>query len=426
MVANPRPAWRDILRGNILWLSAASVLNDASSEMIFPLLPLFLVGTLGAGPAFLGIVEGLAETTASFVKLGGGWLSDRLARRRALVGWGYALAAVTRPLMAAAAVPWHVLGIRVTDRVGKGVRTAPRDALLADSVPATARGRAFGLHRAADHAGAILGPLLAAGLLLLFPGRLRLVFLLALIPAAAAVLVVWARVREVAPGSRPAGEPRSDPATPPLDRRFRAFLAIVVVFTLGNASDAFLLLRAADLGVATALVPLLWGALHVSKTAWNVVGGGLVDRIGARPVVVGGWLVYAATYAGFALATRPWHAWALFLAYGLFHGLAEPGEKALVAAMAPSAARARAFGAYHFAIGIAALPASVLFGMIWESWGAPAAFLIGACLALAAAAFLAGWRSQGGGRGDVRDVRDVGDVGDTQEIWERRRGWRQP
>ncbi|HUG39297.1 MAG TPA: MFS transporter [Longimicrobiales bacterium] len=387
--------WRGLLRGNVLWLSVASFLNDASSEMIFPLLPLFLVGTLGAGPAFLGLVEGVAETTAAFVKLAGGWLSDRLRRRRALVAWGYAGAAATRPLMAAATLPWHVLAIRFGDRIGKGVRSAPRDALLAESVPGATRGRAFGVHRAADHAGAVLGPLLASGILLLHPGRLRLVFALAVIPAALAVLVVLARVREIAPAGEDRGDPAPGdvPAPAPLqgggmDRGFVAFLVVLVLFTLGNASDAFLLLRAADLGVGVALIPLLWGALHVSKTGWNLVGGAVADRVGARPALVAGWVVYAGVYAGFALATESWHAWALFVGYGLFYGLAEPAEKVLVAGMAPSAARARAFGAYHFAIGIAALPASVVFGIIWEAWGAPAAFLFGAALSLAAAALL--------------------------------------
>ncbi|MBW3553957.1 MAG: MFS transporter [Gemmatimonadetes bacterium] len=387
--------WRGLLRGNVLWLSVASLLNDASSEMIFPLLPLFLVGTLGAGPAFLGLVEGVAETTASFVKLAGGWLSDRLGRRRALVAGGYGVAAATRPLIAAATLPWHVLAVRVADRVGKGVRTAPRDALLAESVDPAIRGRAFGVHRAADHAGAVLGPLLAAGLLLLFPGRLRLVFALAVIPAALATVVILMRVREVAPTAvdehtaasvRPPVEPPPAPAR--VDRRFGWFLGVLVLFTLGNASDAFLLLRAANLGVATAAIPLLWGTLHVSKMAWNVVGGAVADRLGARPSLVAGWAVYAVVYTGFALATEAWHAWALFLAYGLFHGLTEPAERVLVSAMAGSAARGRAFGAYHFAIGIAALPASVIFGVLWEARGAPTAFFVGAGLALAAAALL--------------------------------------
>ncbi len=409
MAADNRSGWRRLATGNVLWLSVASFLNDASSEMIFPLLPVFLVGTLGAGPAFLGLIEGIAETTAAFVKLAGGWLSDRVRRRRALVGWGYGVAAVTRPLMAAAAVPWHVLGIRFADRVGKGVRTAPRDALLAESVGRDFRGRAFGLHRAADHAGAILGPVLATGILLLWPGEIRLVFLLAVLPAAAAVAAVLVRVREIPPGpatreppgtADPAGEgggrdpgaagpAESGAGTTPLrSRRFLGYLAVLVLFTLGNASDAFLLLRARELGVAVALVPILWAALHVSKMLWNVVGGAVADRFGPAPAIAVGWLVYAATYAGFAVARDAWHAWALFLAYGLFYGLTEPTEKALVAALAPSSLRARAFGAYHFAIGLAALPSSVIFGAVWGVWGAAPAFWLGAGLALAAAAML--------------------------------------
>jgi MFS family permease len=334
-------------------------------------------------------VEGIADTTASFVKLASGWASDRLRRRRALVGWGYGIAAAARPLLAAATLPWHVLGLRFGDRVGKGIRTAPRDALLAESVDARARGRAFGLHRAADHAGAVLGPLLAAGLLLLFPGRIRMVFLLATIPAALAVVVVWRGVREVPPGTSLHPAPaRQEPVRDPMDRGFARFLGVLVLFTLGNASDAFLLLRAAELGVATALLPILWGALHVSKMGWNVVGGVVADRVGARPALVAGWLVYAVVYLGFALASTTWHAWALFLAYGLFYGLTEPAEKVLVAAMAGAAARARAFGAYHFATGIAALPASVIFGVLWEARGPAQAFLLGGALALAAAVLL--------------------------------------
>ena len=422
--------WRRLLAGNVLWLSVASFLNDASSEMIFPLLPVFLVGTLGAGPAFLGIVEGVAETTAAFVKLAGGWLSDRVRRRRALVGSGYGLAALTRPLMAAALAPWHVLALRFTDRVGKGVRTAPRDALLAESVPADTRGRAFGLHRAADHAGAILGPVIAAGILLLWPGQLRLVFLLAAIPAALAVGAVVVKVREIkpsaavpgsaAPKPEDTGEPgnatdtatsrssfphRAESESPDstantalpgssagpgdgVGKGFTGYLVVLVIFTLGNASDAFLLLRAEQLGVGLALVPILWSALHVSKMAWNVVGGALADRIGPTPAIITGWGVYAATYAGFGLADSPWHAWALFGLYGLFYGLTEPTEKALVASLAPSESRARAFGAYHFAIGIAALPASVIFGAVWETVGVEAAFGLGAALALVAAVAL--------------------------------------
>lgn len=380
------PGRRSLLRGNVGALAGTSFLNDASSEMIFPLLPLFLTQTLGAGPAFLGLVEGVAETTASVLKLFSGWLSDRIGRRKVLAVWGYGIAGAVRPLIAVASAPWHVLAIRFSDRIGKGIRGAPRDALLAESVPPERRGAAFGVHRAADHAGAVVGPLLAAGLLWLLPGRLRLVFALASIPALLALALVLFGVREVAPPGAKREAPQI--SLRQLGPAFPRYLGVVVLFTLGNASDAFLLLRARDLGVSAVLIPLLWGALHVSKMAWNLVGGTLADRIRPGRVIVAGWLVYAGVYAGFALATEPWHAWALFVVYGLFFGLTEAPEKALVAALAPDALRGRAFGTFHFATGIAALPASVLFGVLWERVSPAAAFGTGAALALLAAALL--------------------------------------
>ena len=381
---------RALLRGNVLWLSVASFLNDAASEMIYPLLPLFLTATLGAGPAFLGAVEGVAESASSLLKLAGGWVADRTGRRRALVAWGYGIAALARPLVGLAAAPAQVLAIRFADRLGKGLRTAPRDALLADSVPPERRGTAFGIHRASDHAGAVAGPLLASGLLLLYPGQLRLVFLLAVVPGLLTLLVVLLRVRDPAAPAAPSAGP-DGPARPGfrgLGPAFPRYLAVLVLFTLGNSTDAFLLLRAQQLGVAPAAIPLLWAALHVSKTAWSVPGGMVADRFGARRSVVAGWVWYAAVYAGFALAGAAWHAWALFAAYGLFFGLTEAPEKALVARLAPAGMGGRAFGAYHFAVGVAALPASVLFGLAWEGLGARAAFLLGAGVALVAAALL--------------------------------------
>ncbi|MBX6363403.1 MAG: MFS transporter [Gemmatimonadetes bacterium] len=391
-----RSATRELLRGNVLWLSLVSLLNDAASEMIYPLLPAFVV-QLGAGPAFLGLIEGVAEATASLTKLAGGWISDRVGKRKALAVWGYAIAAFARPFVAVALAAWQVLIVRFADRVGKGVRTAPRDALLAESVAPARRGAAFGIHRAADHAGAVIGPLLATALVLLLPGRLRLVFALAALPGLLAVaLLVW-RVRESATvggaSPRPVGPAAAATdgrALPRLGIRglgptFRRYLAVVVIFTLGNASDAFLLLRAQQLGVAVALLPILWAAFHVSKMVWNVVGGGLADRAGPRAAIVGGWLVYAATYAAFAFATTAWQAWALFLVYGVFFGLTEAPEKLLVVRLAPADARGTAFGAYHFSVGLAALPASLLFGEIWQHAGPEAAFLTGAGLAVAAA-----------------------------------------
>lgn len=380
-----------VVRGNVLWLSVVSLLNDTASEMIYPLLPLFLVGTLGATPAMLGAIEGVAESTSAFLKLGSGHLSDRLARRRPLVLWGYGLAAVVRPLVALVTAPWQVLLVRFTDRVGKGLRSAPRDALLAESVPPAAQGAAFGVHRAADHAGAVAGPLLAAGLLVLLAGDLRTVFLLAFIPGFACVLILALLVRE---SPRPVPPRR---AAEPLSARLRSawhspvapYLVVLALFTLGNATDAFLLLRAQELGVPVAAIPLLWGAHHVSKMLWSVPGGLLADRLGARRAILAGWLLYAATYAGFAFASTAAHAWALFLVYGMFYGLTEAPEKLLIAQLAPAERRGAAFGGYHFAIGIAALPASLIFGGVWTVYGARWAFLLGAALALAAALLLA-------------------------------------
>ena len=381
-----------MLRGNVLWLSAASFLNDASSEMIYPLLPLFLAGTLGTGAAFLGVIEGAAESASSLLKIASGWVADRSGRRKRLTAVGYGIAALARPLIALAAAAWHVLVIRLMDRVGKGIRTAPRDALLAESVEEGHRGAAFGLHRAADHMGAVAGPLIASGLLLLLDGDLRTVFGLAIVPGLLTVAVVLWKVRETAPAAPSAGAP--PPAAPPLPKLrelgpvLPRYLGVLVLFTLGNASDAFLLLRAGQAGVPVALIPLLWGALHVSKAVFSVWGGRWSDRVGARKAIIAGWMVYAAVYAGFAVVDAAWQVWALFLVYGLFFGLTEGPEKALVARLAPAGLRGGAFGAYHAAIGLAALPASIAFGLVWQRFGAEQAFAMGAILALAAALLL--------------------------------------
>lgn len=386
---------RSLLRGNVGALAGTSFLNDTASEMAYPLLPVFLVSVLGAGPAFLGLVEGIAETTASLAKLGGGILSDHIRKRKILVVWGYGLASVVRPLLALVFAPWQVLVVRFTDRLGKGVRSAPRDALLVDSVPPDLTGTAFGLHRAADHGGSVLGPLLAAGVLLLAPQNLRLVFALTAVPGILTVTLIWRKVTEVSPGATPAttSPPPGRPAPSPtslreLGPRFPRYLAVLLIFTLGNASDAFLLLRAQGLGVPSTALPLLWAAFHVSKMIWNVPGGMLSDRVRPERLILGGWLFYALVYGGFALATTAWQAWALFGIYGLFYGLTESPEKALVAELAPSRLRARAFGAYHFAVGLGALPASLLFGALWQWRGAPAAFTAGAGFAVLSAILL--------------------------------------
>ena len=368
----------------VIALGAVSLLTDVSSEMIYPLLPVFLSSVLGAGPLAIGAIEGAAESVAALLKLASGWWSDRLPRRKPLVLAGYGIASIVRPLIGLAQGVGQVLAIRLADRVGKGIRTSPRDALIADAVDPSQRGRAFGFHRTADHAGAVAGPLLAFTLLGWFHLPLRTVFLLAAIPAAAAMITLIFGVKES----------RRDPATTGkapslamqgLSRRFWLYLGVLLLFTLGNSTDTLLILRANDLGVTAALVPILWAVLHVVKSASSTPGGVLSDRFGRRPLIIGGWLVYAAVYLGFALASATWHAWALFILYGLYFGMTEGVGKALVADLVPAGARGAAFGWYNLTIGLAALPASLIFGGLWQTYGAATAFVTGAGLALAAA-----------------------------------------
>jgi MFS family permease len=368
-----------------------SLLTDASSEMIFPLLPAFLTGPLHAGPRFVGLVEGIAEATATAFKILSGRLADRLRRRKPLVVSGYALSSAARPFIAAAALPWHVLGLRFLDRVGKGTRGAPRDAVMADVTPAQDRGRAFGFQRAMDHAGAMAGPLMASALM--YSGAsLRTVFALSAIPAALSVLVLIARWRERPREVPPAGRPPAEAAPPPAPassaRPLHAYLAVVALFTLGNSSDAFLLLRAQEVGVALFAIPLLWTAHHAVKAAASTHGGALSDRIGRRRAILAGWTIYAACYAGFAAASAAWQVWVLFAVYGLFHALTEGPERALVAALAPPSARGGSFGLFHAITGGMMLPASLLTGALWQAYGAAAALLTGAALAAVAALLL--------------------------------------
>lgn len=369
-------------------LGLTSFFTDVGSDMIAPLLPLFLA-SLGASAAMLGLIEGAAEATASLLKLASGWLADRTARSKPLVLFGYGIASVARPLMAIAAVPWHVLAIRVVDRVGKGVRTAPRDVILAASAMPGESGRAFGFHRAMDHAGAVVGPLLATALLAL-GFSMRGVFALAAIPGALALLALFT-VREPEVEAAPvvaAGETSARPAIP---RSLRGYLVILGVFALGSSSDAFLLLRAQQLGVEIELIPILWAVLHVSKVVSTWVGGGLADRQPRTRLVAIGWGVYAATYLALGFATEAWHAWALFVVYGAYYGLTEPAEKAMVKDLAPPEARGRAFGLYHFVIGVTAIPAGLLTGLLWQEISPRVALATGAALAAASAFLLAAW-----------------------------------
>jgi MFS family permease len=377
---------RTRLHRNIVALGAVSLLTDFSSEMIYPLLPVFLTATLGAGPAALGIVEGVAETTASLLKLFSGVWSDRMGRKKPLVLAGYGLSAAMRPLVGFATAWGHVLAVRFSDRIGKGIRTSPRDALIAASAPVEDRGRAFGLQRAMDHMGAVVGPL-AAFLLLSGAGLpLRTVFFLSAIPGGAAVAVLLLFVREPKEPAPPgAGRMPGEGGLPPA---FRRYLVIVGLFTLGNASDAFLILRAVESGIPVAYVPLLWGAFHVVKSALSTPAGALSDRWDRRKMVVAGWIVYAVTYAAWGFVRGPVWMVVLFLVYGLYAAATEGVERALVADFVPPERRGTAFGWFHLVVGISALPASVLFGVLYSWRGAPVAFGASSGLALAASLLL--------------------------------------
>ena len=380
-----RPASRRFDRG-VLTLGWVSFFSDVASEMIYPLLPNFLTRTLGAGPAVLGLIEGVAESTASFAKLASGAWSDRIRRRKRFVVFGYLLAAAARPLVGLAQSWGQVLAIRFTDRVGKGIRTPPRDAMLAALTPPESRGRAFGLQRAMDNAGAFVGPIVAALLLkFVFPEE-RTVFLLALVPGLAAVaLLIW-RVPDRT-GPSPA-VPKAKREEEGLPRSLWIAVAIFALFALANSTDAFLLLRARDAGVALWEMPLLWAFFQGIKSVAGVPGGALSDRIGRMPTLALGWIVYALSYLGFAFAARPAAIWLLFGFYGLFFALTEGTERAMVADLVPERLRGKAFGAFHAAVGLAALPASVFFGIWWKAIGPRAAFLIGAAMAMAATAAL--------------------------------------
>ena len=378
-------------------LGSASFFQDVASEMVYPLLPGFLK-SLGGGPAVLGAMESAAEGVLALVKGWAGRASDRLGRRKLFVVAGYGASALARPLLALAASASQVVALRLWDRLAKGLRTAPRDALIAEAVAAEKRAYAFSFHRGLDHLGAACGPLLAAAVLVVWADGIRAVFLLATLPALAGFLTVAfglpreaGTVRRHTPPAAPAiaASPASLAPSGPLPRSLRGALAAFFCFALGNASDAFLLLRAADLGVGAVGLTLLWSAFHVVKWLASVPGGRLADRIGRRPAILLGWALYAIAYTGFATASRPVVLLVLLALYAGFYGLTEGAERALVVELAGAPAGAgTALGAFHLAAGVGTFFASLWFGLVWQYFGAPAAFLTGAACAGGAAVVL--------------------------------------
>lgn len=392
------------LPATVYALGLTSLLNDAASDMIYPLLPLFLATGAGAGAAALGLIEGAAEAMAAFLKIAAGHASDRSRRRKPFVVVGYAIASVGRPFLAFVSSAGGVLAIRLIDRFGKGVRSSPRDALIADVVPPADRGRAFGLHEAMDHVGAVIGPLVASGLLAVGFG-LPAVFLVSALPALAACLVVALVVKEparhpisaadTAVTSPPPVEAQAPAASGghaqlprPSRRPFVGYLTAVTVFSMAGSADAFLVLRAHELGFSPVVLPMLWALHNGVKAITGTHGGVLADRFGRRRALAGGWMVYAGVYAGFAWADSRAAIVALFVVYGLHRALVAGAQKALVADLVPPESRARGYGIYYTCVGLTLLPASAVFGLLYQQAGPPVAFGAGATLALLAVGLL--------------------------------------
>lgn len=389
---SPTPALDPSVRA----LGVVTLLNDFSSEITVRTLPLFLVNILGAKTGLVGLIEGIAESTSTLLKLVSGVLSDRFEHKKPLTLWGYGLSGFTKPLLYFATSWWWVLAVRLLDRVGKGIRTSPRDAIIAELTPPEHRGRAFGFNKAMDKAGAVAALLCAA--VLLFFGQhgavgltrqsyQRLV-LFALIPGVASVFVLALAVRERGlPGKAKAPKQRSswrDVRGP-----FLQYIAVLFCFSLGNSSDAFLMLRAQSVGLSTVTIFIILAVFNLVITVSSTPAGALSDRLGRRRVMVVGWVIYAAVYFGFAFASQAWHVWALYAGYGLYHGAFQGASTAFVADLVPAAERrGTAFGLYNAAIGVAAFPASLMAGWLWQSFGPGVPFLVGGGLALIAAVWL--------------------------------------
>ena len=381
---------------NVWVVTATSFLTDVSSEMLVNLIPFFLANVLGVRTAVIGLIDGLAETTASLVKIASGALSDKLGKRKWLTVAGYGLSTLAKPFLFFANAWGWVLGVRFADRVGKGIRTAPRDALIADSVGKDQRGFAFGLHRAGDTAGAFLGLGIAAFIIwqtqsrtaLLTVDTFKLIVLVSIVPAVLAVVVLALGAVEVTATSKGAEKTRM--SLKDMDARFKSFLFVMILFTLGNSSDAFILLRGQERGLSMLQVMGMALTFNAVYTFFAGPLGAWSDKIGRRTLILGGWLMYGLVYLGFAFSKTGWQVWILFALYGLYYAATEGVAKALVADLVPEAMRGTAYGLFNAAIGITALPASLIAGLLWQgfgSWlgfGASAPFFFGAAMVLLA------------------------------------------
>ncbi|UCF69875.1 MAG: MFS transporter [candidate division WOR-3 bacterium] len=383
------------LSSNILCLGLVSLFTDLSTEMAYPIIPVFLKEVLKVQPLFIGLIEAIAESTASILKTFSGYISDRLKKRKLFIFLGYSLSALAKPLLAFAAQGWHVLMVRFSDRVGKGIRTAPRDALIADSAKDAYFGRTYGFHRALDTLGAMLGPLTAFFVLALSQNNYRLLFGLAVVPGIIAIVIILLGVREIVPEVTRAFRFSFRQISP----RLKLFLIIMIIFTLGNSSDAFLILRARNIGVSATMIPLLWLVFNISYFLWAYPAGMLSDRIGRRKTIFLGFMIFSLCYAAFSLNHSAIVIWFIFIIYGLYYGFTEGNLRAYVADLTTSDIRATVFGIYHTVVGITLLPANLLMGYLWQRFGFQTALLLGASLSLisgialiASGKFLAGER----------------------------------
>lgn len=386
------------LEWNVFFTGLVSFFMDMSSEMIYPLVPLFLSSVLGVNKALIGTIEGIAESTASLLKIFSGWFSDRIRKRKILMISGYGISTLSRPILALSSMWDHVLIFRFVDRVGKGIRGAPRDALIAESTPKKNLGFSFGFQRAMDTFGAVIGPLTAFFLLSIFTGNYRMVFWLSIVPGMIAVLVIIFFIKEMKDKSLTSIQKSfsENPPSPPtnkkrvgglrsFDWRFKVFIAIATLFAIGNSSDVFLILKATNIGVEETQIPLLYLSFNLIYSLTSIPAGMLSDRIGRKRIILLGFLLFGFVYWGFAGSSEEWHIWGLFLLYGVFMGLTEGVQKAYLATIIPKEFTATGYGIYNACVGMALLPASIIGGYLWDEFGAQATFYYGASTAFISA-----------------------------------------
>ncbi|MFC1912052.1 MFS transporter [Chloroflexota bacterium] len=377
------------LNPNVFFLGLTSLLTDVSSEMIFTLVPLLLCNVLGAATTIVGLVGGISESADALFRIFSGWISDKLRKRKFLATLGYSISTIAKPFMYLASNWGIVLAVRFSDRVGKGIRTSPRDALVADSVAVGERGKGFGLHRGMDTAGAVLGLLIVAIIVYYVQGgglelgleTYRWLVIVGVIPAVLGVLVLLAFVREKKHAAGSIHYTDLSKSAGGFNSRFKLFLAVMAVFTLGNSSDFFVIMRAQDMGTPLIQVVLMLTVLNVTYAAVSLSAGMLSDRLGRRGVIILGWLIYALVYLGFAVSGSMWQVWLLFACYGLYYGIVGGAARAFVADLVPEAKRGTAYGFYHGVVGLTLLPASLLAGWLWEAVNPAAPFYFGAELA---------------------------------------------